>query len=197
MVKLENTNEENLKGNFVINFPEIKIKESNIEVKNSLIKYKWIWVSALLAYPVGIGCLIAYCDKMESIPAWLLILIYAIVVIAFIAFIVLFYREVNAHTQHILEEAKAISALKRKVIEDAIMRDIKLQEKNITEGKNIKTADDKDKISKYNDMSSKIDEIVNQLTSLGTCYSGDITPINSVRFKEIIGSIKDSISALK
>lgn len=197
MVNLEKTNEENLKGNFVINFPEIEIEESNIEVKDSPYKYKWIWIFLFFIYPICIGGLIAFCNEAKYTNAWLLILIYAIVVIAFIAFVVLFYREVNVHTQHKIEEAKAISALKRKVIEDAIMRDIKLQEKNITEGKNIKTADDKDKISKYNDMSSKIDEIVNQLTSLGTYYSDDITPINSVRFKEIIGSIKDSISALK
>lgn len=115
---------------------ELKILEEQLEKekKHSLrCSLVTLFIAAVIGMSVGVGVslllLILLLKQIEVIYILL-------VIIALPSFVtILVYKEYQIREQKIvykIEEAKALSALKRKLIEDIITRDIKIKEKVIT-----------------------------------------------------------------
>ncbi|MBQ8274512.1 MAG: hypothetical protein IJZ11_08325 [Bacteroidaceae bacterium] len=111
---------------------ELKIPEEQLEkdkkhsLRCSLVS---LFIAAVIGMSVGVGVSLLLLKQIEI--TYILLVIIALPSFATI----LAYKEYQIREQKIvykIEEAKALSALKRKLIEDIITRDIKIKEKVIT-----------------------------------------------------------------
>lgn len=60
-----------------------------------------------------------------------ILLLYSIVALILVALCIIVYKVESIHSAYAVEEAKADAALRRKLAEDALLREIKIREKEI------------------------------------------------------------------
>lgn len=121
-----------------------KLEIPNEQVKNGK-KHCWNWLKTFSIVIPFMGCIAILFLQLSQVKT-LYILLYLIALLLFAAVLVHIDYQINTKKlAYKIEEAKALSALKRKLIEDIIIRDIKIKERERT--LEIETAEkEKDKI---------------------------------------------------
>lgn len=117
----------NLEGNIKITIPELETKRLKLGFSNPTIVVSVI--SGILLFTIGLAIFFIAFFRLKYIDLTAVILcMFLILSLSVIALCLIIYKVESKIIAYEIEEAKSSSALKRKLLEDAIIRDIKLQE---------------------------------------------------------------------
>lgn len=122
-----------------VDFSKLEKNEKNVISATK----KTIWIAGvagviLMLFTMGTAWIV--CGEK---PIWeYLVLLYMIFVFIWVALFYLIYKMESIRTSYVIEDAKTDAALCRKLAEEAIMREIKIQEKEISDAQKHKQAMD-------------------------------------------------------
>ena len=177
--KIEQTDD--LKGIVELEFPKLKFKGSEHS----------IWYMRILCFAIVVAvvviCFVSENTAYKSIYCVLLLLLAAL--LAFLK-----YKVIAQKLSFEIAEAQAISALKRKLVEDAITREIKYLE---NKAKNTDSADNKDATKRLEQLAAEIREMEKQVKFYKQFFTEIYPEEKKKEIKMVIEKIESAIPDLK
>lgn len=126
-----------IEGNIELEFHNKECKEQEFLNTGWDTFYKCLIVTYIFVFLI-----VSFC--IQYARSCTLLWLFLIFTLGLVVFIGMNYKFMIHQTAHKIDETKAISVLKRKLIEDAIIRDVKLQEKSKEKSKEESKTDNKE-----------------------------------------------------
>lgn len=177
---------DDLKGIVDLEFPKAKFKESEW--------YTEILCVALVVVIVGavVGAIVGVCAISENTTYMVICVVLLLLLVAMMAFFV--YKVAAQKLSFEISEAQAVSALKRKLVEDAIIRKIKYLE---NKAKNTDSTDNKDATKRLEQLTTEIREMEKQVKFYKQFFTEIYPEEKKKEIKMVIEKIESAIPDLK